>query len=66
MLLPYAQCNLCEHIRCRQFGALSKENTVWFLKRFRALAKALKCIYDLTSGETQSTGLGLSASGLEF
>lgn len=56
MLFPYAQCNLRQYMKWVQFGAPTKEKTIWLIRQFRGLAEALKGIHDLSgAGPLQST-----------
>ena len=48
MLFPYAESNLREYMKGTKFGALNKENILWFLKQLRGLAHALKDIHNLS------------------
>lgn len=48
MLFPYAQCNLRQYMKWKEFGVPTKEKIIWLIRRFRGLAEAVKGIHDLS------------------
>lgn len=66
MLFPYAVCNLREYMVQQQFGALTKENILWFIGQLRGLAHALRDIHNITEAQEPPPSPNLASPNQEL
>ena len=56
MLFSYAQCNLRQYMRRRNFGEPTKRNILWLLRQFLGLSHALREIHNLSNTDAVPEG----------